>query len=86
MTGETEKVTLYGAKDAEGRLYLVDDRADLPKDAVETKEFAVAPDRVQWSILAVELEEIRGIPVTVQVGDYQYATNALSGRNGGAAS
>ena len=40
----------------------------------ETQEFAIAPDQVQASILAVELEEIRGIPVTIQVGDYRYAT------------
>jgi hypothetical protein len=84
MTGETQNVTLYGAKDKEGRIFLVDSRADLPKDAMDVQEFAIAPDRVQWSILAVEMEEIRGIPVTVQVGDYCYATNALPGRNGGA--
>ena len=74
MTGETESVTLYGAKDREGRIYLVDNRADLPEDAVDDREFAIAPDRVQASILAVELEEIRGTSVTVQVGDYRYAT------------
>jgi hypothetical protein len=78
MTDETGNVTLYGAKDAEGRLYLVDNRADLPRDATGVKEFANAPDRVQASVLAVELEEIRGIPVTVQVGDYRYATKGTT--------
>ena len=79
MTEETENVTLYGAKDREGRLYLVDSRADLPGDALEVREFAIAPDRVQASVLAVELEEIRGIPVTVQVGGYRYATKGTTG-------
>jgi hypothetical protein len=85
MTAETGNVTLYGAKDREGQLYLVDSRADLPEDTTEAREFAIASDRVQWSILAVELEEIRGVSVTVRVGEYCYATSAQSGRNGGAA-
>ena len=72
MTEQAGSVTLFGARDAQGRTYLVDDRAHLPEQATEIREFAVAPDRVQWSILAVELEEIRGIPVTIEVGDYRY--------------
>jgi len=80
MTGQAGSVTLFGARDREGRTYLVDDRAHLPEGAVEVREFAVAPDRVQASVLAVEMEEIRGIPVTVQVGGYRYATASPSGR------
>jgi hypothetical protein len=74
MTEQAGSVTLFGARDTQGRTFLVDDRAHLPEGAVDVREFAVAPDRMQGSILAVELEEIRGIPVTIEVGDYRYRT------------
>jgi len=57
-------VTLFGAKDSEGRLYLTDRRDSLPKDAEDIREFAVALDRVEWTILAVEMEETRTAPAT----------------------
>ena len=78
MSQEPERVTLIGAKDKEGRLYLVDNRAHLPHaegEFVELTEFRVAPDRVEWSILSVQLEEMRGVSVTIHVGDYVYETS-----------
>ena len=83
MSQEPERVTLIGAKDKEGRLYLVDNRAHLPhaeEGFVELKEFTVAPDRVEWSILAVQVEEMRGIPVIIHIGDYVYITPPLPKR------
>ena len=77
MSQEPERVTLIGAKDTEGRLYLVDNRAHLPHaegEFVELTEFRVAPDRVEWSVLSVQLEEMRGITVTIHIGDYVYVT------------
>jgi len=74
MTDKPESITLFEARDAQGQTYLVDDRAYLPEGAEDVREFDVEPDRVEWSILAVDLEEIRGIPVTVRIGDYRYAT------------
>ena len=77
MSQEPECVTLVGAKDTAGRLYLVDNRTHLPyaeRELVELREFTAAPDRVEWSILAVQVEEMRGIPVTIHIGDYVYVT------------
>ena len=77
MSQNPDSVTLIGAKDKEGRLYLVDNRAHLPHaegEFVELTEFRVAPDRVEWSVLSVQLEEMRGITVTIHIGDYIYVT------------
>ena len=73
-TTTTETVLLYAAQDAQGRLFLTDDRAFLPPDADECREFALAPEQVTWAMLQVEVEELRGTPVTIRVGDYHYAT------------
>ena len=71
-------LTLFGAKDSTGRLYLVDRRDYLPSDAQEITVFPIAPDKVEWAILRVQLEEIRLIPVTIHVGDYEYASRSRS--------
>jgi hypothetical protein len=72
-------VTLYGAKDGSGRLYLVDRRERLPPGAEAVTEFRVAPEKVEWAILQVRLEELRLTPVAIRVGDYAYATPPLPG-------
>jgi hypothetical protein len=69
-------VILYGAKDGSGRLYLVDRRDCLPQDADEVTEFRVAPEKAEWMVLQVRLEELRLTPVTIRVGDDAYATDA----------
>ena len=73
-TTTTETVMLYAAQDAQGRLFLTDDRACLPPDAEECRELTLAPEQVTWAMLQVEVEELRGTPVTIRVGDYHYAT------------
>jgi hypothetical protein len=77
-----DTVTLFGAKDPAGRLYLVDCQNLLPAGSGEVTEFRVAPEKVAWAILQVELEEIRMVPVTIQVGGYAYTTPALPGSAG----
>ena len=67
-------ITLYGAKDQTGRLYLTDQRDVLPADAGEVKEFQIASDKVERAILQVQVEEIRLTPVTIHIGDYTYTT------------
>lgn len=73
-TTPTEKVVLYAARDAQGRLFLTDDRSLLPPDAEDCRELPLAPTQVTWAMLRVEVEELRGISVTIRVGDYHYAT------------
>lgn len=65
-------VTLFGATDATGRLYLVDRRDVLPADAHNIREFPVAANKVEWAILQVELETIRLRPVTIMVGNHTF--------------
>lgn len=74
MTQHSESVTLFGTTDRQGRIYLVDERTLLPGDAADIQEFAVSLDRLEWTILAVQLEEIRGSAVMIQVGQYRYVT------------
>ena len=74
MSKETPKFVLYGAQDAQGRRYLVDNPARLPADAREVREFALTPEQSEWAILRVRMEELRGSVVIIRIGDYHYAT------------
>ena len=74
MNEETPKFVLYGAQDAQGRRYLVDDPARLPADAKGVEEFTLTLEQSEWAILRVRMEEMRGSVVILRIGDYQYAT------------
>jgi len=71
-----QTITLFGAYDADGRLYLTDTRERLPANTIEIREFAVAPEKLEEVVLSVQAEELRQIPVTIHVGTYQYQTPA----------
>lgn len=70
----TETLLLYAARDAKGQLFLTDERSLLPSGVEDIREFRVAPEKVAWAILQVQVEEIRATAVMIRVGDCHYAT------------
>ena len=74
MSNELETVTLFGAEDTNGRRYLTDSWDKMPIGVIAIQEFPMSPNKVEAAVLAVQLEEIRCIPVTIRVGDFEYST------------